>query len=76
MAISESYSTTQLKSRINDLSVLYDFDGLDRGVLVADAICLSRSCETHAHPDIALLALVDRLVAQQHYQRRNLRTGA
>lgn len=39
MAISESYSTSQLKSRIDDLSVLYDFDELDRDELVAGGWC-------------------------------------
>ena len=73
MAISKSYSTAQLRKWIDDLSVLYDFDELDRDELVAGAIRLSRSCNTHAHTDVALLALVDRLVAQQRYRRRDLR---
>lgn len=76
MAISKSYSTAQLRKWIDDLSVLYDFDELDRDELVAGAIKLSGSCGGHTHPDIALLALVEGLVAQQRYKKRDLWTGA
>lgn len=76
MASTQCYSKSQLINRIDELSVLYDFDELDRDELVAGAIKLSGRCETRAHPDIALLAIVDRLVAQQRYKKRDLRTGA